>query len=346
MLNKNHEVHVINQYSFSRPMDFISLKYLKSYKYRRYQDDELTVHDIPRISPSLYLKNIRQMNNRIISRYVNRIIDVEGIDVVVGNFLCSPPECKRVILDVCDFHSELWRERGFIEYAEEIDTIHQEYLDLGVPVVVVGKMLKESMGYKDAVIIPNGVDVDLFRTASCEDLRAQLNLGERVIGFYGNHDFIGEINLLLDAAGLLVDDDVSFLIVGRGSSLNTCKRLAKKKKLDNIHFTGLVEKQHMPAYYKLADVLLNLKKPSPFWDMACPQRIIEATASGKKVVSSKIKEVMSWDFQNITFFDYNPDDLAETIKTALNNDLVQDDKIWEFDIRTVAGEYERLITSI
>src|SRR4030067_1390326 len=91
-LSERHEVHVTDWVAdFTSIRDYISRRYLRNFTYRRYKDGQITVHGIPRISPALYLRSLRQFNSLVYSHYLRRIIEKFSIDVVVGTFVAPPP---------------------------------------------------------------------------------------------------------------------------------------------------------------------------------------------------------------------------------------------------------------
>ncbi|MFH1403986.1 MAG: glycosyltransferase family 4 protein [Candidatus Altiarchaeota archaeon] len=345
-LAERHSVHVTNVNTYFGFRDYLGLDYVRGFFYRRWVDDGITVHDIPRFSPALYSRRLRELNNKVFLKHVNRIVREEGIDCVVGSFMCPPPECENLVLDVCDDHPAFWREMmGREEYAREIGGIQRGYVGRTDKVVVVGEVLSDRLGFPGARVIPNAVDVDLFSRASGEEVRGRVGAGKKIIGLFGNHDSSEELSLLIEAAEMVSNPDVVFLVVGRGSAVGKAAAEKSARGLDNVVFVGQVPYEQMPEYYKALDVGLCLKRPSVFWDASCPMKVIEATAAGKRVVSTRLKQVVSWGLHNVSYTDFDAKSLADAVEKALESGAGGSEKIRSFDIENLGREYEGVITA-
>ncbi|MFC2162485.1 glycosyltransferase family 4 protein [Candidatus Altiarchaeota archaeon] len=344
-LSGRHEVHVINFGTFFGRREYMSPEYIKGIFYRRTNDAGIIIHDVPQISPALFSRTLREWNRRIFCRYVNKVIRKEKIDAFVGCFLCPPPDCENIVLDICDDHASYWRViRGNEEYAAEIDGVHEDYFERTNKVVCVGDVLRERIKH-NAVSIPNGADVELYQNATGEAIRSQYAGGRKVVSFVGNQDFPDELSLLMDACEILDDPGIVYLVTGRGFALDAAKKKARSRGLDNIIFTGFLPDEQIPEYYRASDASLYLRKPSYFWDAACPQKIVEATAAGATVISTRIREVELWDFPNVIYTEPTPESLAENINAALAKPPVPNEKINDFDIHNLTRRYEDLILS-
>jgi glycosyltransferase involved in cell wall biosynthesis len=343
-LGKRHNIHVTNINTYFTAGDYLTPKYVKGLFYRKQTDDHITIHNIPQVSPALYSKKLRELNRKLYLKHANKIIRKERIECVIGCFLCPPPDCGNLILDVCDDHPTYWRElRAREDYAQEIKEIHRQYLEKTSKVVAVGNVLKKRFNYTDAKVIPNAVDVELFRTASGEKIRDSLTSDRKIIGLFGNQDFPEELELLLDAAEKLRDSNTLFITVGRGSAMKKAAREKDRRMLENVRFLEPVPFKSMPDYYAALDVSLCLKKPSKFWNASCPIKILEATASGRSIVSTRLTEVESWEFPNISYTEYTPESLAEAITQALEAKEARNEKINRFDVKKLTAEYEKTI---
>src|SRR5262245_60821522 len=92
-LAERHEVHVTDWVAdFASPGDYLTRRYLRNFLYRCYQDGNVIVHGVPRISPAIFVPALRRVNTAIFSRLVAYIIKRYHIDVVVGTFLLPPPK--------------------------------------------------------------------------------------------------------------------------------------------------------------------------------------------------------------------------------------------------------------
>lgn len=74
--------------------------------------------------------------------------------------------------------------------------------------------------------------------------------------FTGNVGKAQSVETIIKAANKLNKDNIIIHIVGDGSSLQSCKDLAKKLKLENVVFYGRKPIEEMKKYYNMADAML------------------------------------------------------------------------------------------
>jgi len=346
-LSEKHEIHVTDiDANFTTLQDFISSRYLKNYFYRRWNDGRITLHHIPRISPALFSKTLRNINYSIYSRYIQKIIKQYDIDVVVSAGTSKPPRCKKLIFDLFDDNPAGWREFGIVKsYADEIEAIENEYFKKADAIVAVSSVLADKarmLGGENVHIIPNAIKVDKYRNASGEKIRKKLKLTGKVIGFIGNHGKFSGLLHLVEAAKSF--KDLTFLIAGAGTEIPEAKKLVKKYNL-NFIFTGHINPGDIHEYYKAIDIGLLPSIKSKFRDSACPVKLLEYTAAGKPVVSTDLEEVKRMDFSNVILVKDNPESLAEGIEKVIDSDFKFKipKKIEEYDIKRLAKRYEDVL---
>ncbi|MDI6641732.1 MAG: hypothetical protein QME68_05420, partial [Elusimicrobiota bacterium] len=238
-LSERHEIHVTDyDAEFIGLKDYMSMRYLKNYFYREAQEGKITVHHIPRISPALFSKTLREINYRIFSKYVHRIIEKHGIDSVVGTFVCKPPEVNHLVFDLFDDNPSYWRVFGRVKsYADEIEEIENEYIAKADEIVAASSVLAERIKKENVHLIPNGVDMKRYRSENGKKIRDELDLEGMVLGFISAfHKFSGLLRLV--NASRLINEDVTYLIVGGGPLVSIAKDLIKRKKIKNFMFTG------------------------------------------------------------------------------------------------------------
>jgi glycosyltransferase involved in cell wall biosynthesis len=127
-----------------------------------------------------------------------------------------------------------------------------------------------------AQIIPNIVDLELFRFKSREPLRRRI-LSTR------NFEPLYNVACTLRAFRRIQDRyaDASLTLVGSGSQESALRRLAGELKLENVRFVGRVPPTDIHRYYADADVYLQ----TPDIDNM-PSSVLEAFASGCAVVAT------------------------------------------------------------
>lgn len=343
-LSERHEVHVTDVYTDIKTLrDYASWRYLEGYFYGERKDGRITVHRIPRVSPALPFRALRSLNSRVFSKYVDRIIKKEGIEAVVGTFLCRPPKVRRLIFDLFDDNPAYWREYGrFKEYADEIEAVEQEYIDKADEVVVVSSVLGEKVRGRKVHLIPNGVDLEKFGGADGDKVRKELNLKGVVAGFISVFsEFSGLLRLVKSSE--LISEDLTFLIVGDGPMVWDAKRYIEKKGIENFVFTGRVSFNEIHHYFKAIDIGLLPFDKKRFTDSACPIKLLEYTAAGKPVVATELEEIKRMNFSNVILVKDDPASLARGIREALDSEVEIPREIEEYDIDKLAGKYERVI---
>ena len=77
-----------------------------------------------------------------------------------------------------------------------------------------------------------------------------------------------------------------FHIVGSGSELDNCKKLAQELQANNVVFHGRHPLEEMPAYYAKADAMLATFADSPILGYTLPRKIQSYMAAGKPVLGT------------------------------------------------------------
>jgi glycosyltransferase involved in cell wall biosynthesis len=344
-LSEKHEVHVTDVYTdFKSPRDYISKRYIKNFVYEKYIDNKITVHHIPRVSPALPFRSLRSLNSRIFSKYVANIIKNEGIEDVVGTFVCPPPRAERLIFDLFDDNPAYWREYGRIKsYADEIEAVEKEYLNMADEVVVASSVLAEKVGGRKVNLIPNGVDLEKYKRADGNKIREKLDLKGTVAGFIGNLDRYNELYKVVEASQHLRVEDLTFLVVGGGSAIPPIKKYIQKKNIRNFIFTGFVSPYDVPDYFKAINIGLCPYIKSKSDDARSPMKLLDYTAAGKPVVSTDLEEIKRMNFSNVILVKDNAVSLAEGIKRALKSKVRIPREIQKYDINRLVKKYEKVI---
>ena len=143
-------------------------------------------------------------------------------------------------------------------------------------------------------VIPNAVDIAKFPFGSGADgaLRATLQLdGKTVIGFAGSFSVYEGLDLLLEAAAMLVPQrqDLRVLLVGGGPHEEALRaRAAQLGLVDRVLFTGRVPHGQVQQYYDLIDVLAYPRRRTRLTDIVTPLKPLEAMAQGRMLVASDV----------------------------------------------------------
>jgi teichuronic acid biosynthesis glycosyltransferase TuaC len=144
-----------------------------------------------------------------------------------------------------------------------------------------------SFGYsgKNAVVIPNGYDPQIFRSLDKDQVRRQLGIyteGYKYVGFVGNLIEIKRADKLVEIFDLIRKGypRVKFIVVGDGHLRGKMEEQAKQKGLD-VLFTGRLDQSEVASYMNAMDVMI-LPSRNEGW----PCAVLEAQACGTCVVGS------------------------------------------------------------
>jgi glycosyltransferase involved in cell wall biosynthesis len=348
-LAERHEVHVTDWVAdFSSLRDYFSSRYLRNFVYRRYRDGNITVHGIPRFSPALYVSALRRLNTAVFSKLVQRIIERYRIDVVVSTFVVPPPKAPRLVFDLFDDNVAYWRTFGRVMgYADEIEKTELAYLEAADAVVAVSSVLVEKVNATGAhgIVhhIPNGVDLRRFGNSNRENIRTQLRVQDPLVGIVGNHDRPAELNKVLDAIGFLANQDLDFLIAGRGSAVLGAKRRVCSEGLSNIRFLGYLPLEQAIGVISALDVGLCAYAKTPGADASSPMRLLMYTAAGIPTVCTDLEEVRRMQFPNVVLVRDNAESLAEGIRHALHLPQRRPSQIEAYDLQSIVRRYETVL---
>ncbi len=348
-LSKKHEVHVTDWVAdFASAKDYLTTRYLRNYTYREYVDQNIQVHGIPRVSPALFLKAIRQFNAWMFSKYVEKIIDTHRIEAVVGTFIIPPPKAKRLIFDLFDDNVAYWRDyRKNSNYAREIEEVETQYIQRADQIVTIGSVLAKQAASKlggqteRIKIIPNGANLARFGTHDKDGLHKTLGLeGKRVIGYIASFSEYSGLPRLIEAFQLLDDPHLALLLVGEGPQISLARRMVEKHNSPEVIFCGAVPPEEIHRFFALIDVGVIPFDKTAFTDAACPIKLLEYSAAGKIVISSKLTEIQHMGFPNLIYAEQGAESWAEAIKTSLKLQFTRPSDLDRFDIANLAREYE------
>lgn len=105
--------------------------------------------------------------------------------------------------------------------------------------------------------------------------------------FAGNIGAAQSVETIIKAANILRDSDrFIFHIVGSGSSLDNCEKLAASYGLKNVVFHGRRPLEEMPSFYAGADAMLATFSNDPVLAYTLPRKVTTYLAAGKPVIGT------------------------------------------------------------
>ncbi|MBO5340561.1 MAG: glycosyltransferase family 4 protein [Oscillospiraceae bacterium] len=110
--------------------------------------------------------------------------------------------------------------------------------------------------------------------------------------FAGNVGKAQSIDTILRAAKLLEQHrELRWHIVGDGSELESCRKLAQRLQLENVLFHGRRPQEEMPDCYALADAMLITLTGDPYISHTLPRKVQTYMAAGKPIVGAANGEI-------------------------------------------------------
>ena len=138
------------------------------------------------------------------------------------------------------------------------------------------------------LFLPNGVDTDLFRPRPPDpSVRERFGIDDRQIVLYaGTMGYAHSTEAILDAAELLRERHVVFVLAGDGSERARVEHLAHARGLSNVMFLGVVPLSAVADLYSAALAGLATLRDLPLFEGARPAKVMPCLASGTPLVYS------------------------------------------------------------
>lgn len=208
------------------------------------------------------------------------------------------------IYDCMDNHS------GFKDSAKNIDTIEKELVNKSNKVIVTSKFLENKINQpQKTILVPNGVDFVHFNSPQKtipEDIK---NIKHPIIGYYGAISHWLDLKAIEDS--LSKHPDKSFVFIGKIENQEITKL-----KYKNLFLLGEKPYSEIPKYLNQFDVALIPFLLTPLIKATNPVKIYEYFSAGKKVVSTKLPELIPFS-DNIFFSSSN--NFSDKISLALKS---------------------------
>lgn len=245
------------------------------------------------------------------------IVIINNTSVYTGllGFLCSKIMNKKLLVEYNDLQAlytiELVRKRvnGFLlaTLGRILVLVEDIIVRHGWRVTAITDFIKNYARTrntrKDVVVIPDGVDTDLFDPTKVNgaEIRSKYGIGneEKLCAYAGRIDECAGAEIILETTKLLKsENNVKFMVVGEGDP----QIVNEFSKCDNVVLTGPISKESVPEYLAAADIVLVPFPDNVASHSISPLKLFEALAMEKPVIASAlsgIKEVFCQDFNGI-----------------------------------------------
>jgi glycosyltransferase involved in cell wall biosynthesis len=171
------------------------------------------------------------------------------------------------------------------------------------------------------VMIPNGVDAEVYTRIEHEDLsnfRSKFALPEeKIVLFVGRLVYEKGVHVLINAVPKVLEKvNAKFIIVGNGYMKEQLSNIVKNMGLAHkVHFTGFVDDETLRKLQKCADVSVVPSLFEPFGIVA-----LEAMAAKSPVVVSDtggLSEIVEHEVTGVKVYANNPESLTWGITKVL-----------------------------
>lgn len=225
--------------------------------------------------------------------------------------------------------------------------------------------LKEQGFDKDVYVVPDGIDLDAFRTVDDDGLREQLGL-ERAftVGIQGHFTWYPQLGgglgwELLHAISLRPDIPVHAVLIGDGRGIAELRRLASELGIsDRLHVMGHVPYDSLARYLAMCDVCLLTQTNDPSSWVRTTGKLPVYLATGRYVLATRVgtaidvlPDEMLLDYDGAWDHAY-PARLADAIARAAH-DPDRTKKGWalrgqatRFDYATIAAEAAAVVRGV
>ncbi|MDO8496465.1 MAG: glycosyltransferase [bacterium] len=143
-----------------------------------------------------------------------------------------------------------------------------------------------------------------------------------LVHFHGHYIPLQGVKYIIEAAKLLENEKVHFNIIGNGQTFKNDLKLAERLSVNNVRFIDPVPYEELPILMSKADVCLGIFGDSPKTDLVIPNKIFEAMAMGKAIITADtlaVRELLN-DRENVLFCrKADAKDLAEKIRLLKNS---------------------------
>ena len=145
---------------------------------------------------------------------------------------------------------------------------------------------------------------------------ALMPAGFRVM-FAGNIGKAQDFETILAAAKLTqIKPDIQWVILGDGRNRDWVEDKIRRCNLTNVHLLGRYDKEKMPAFFSLADVMLVSLKREPIFALTVPAKVQSYLACGKAILASLDGEgarIINEARAGLTVPAENPRELADAV---------------------------------
>jgi len=195
-------------------------------------------------------------------------------------------------------------------------------------------------------VVLNGVDLSKYQPAEQKipEFAKQFGLeGKFIAGYIGTHGLAHALDKIVDAAGLLEDDDdIRIVFAGGGADRSRIEQLVRERGSKNIVMIPRQPKEKMPELWSLCDVSLVSLKNTPLFRTVIPSKIFESMAMGIPMIiavpNGEATKIISDTNSGLVVPPEDPESLAKAIRSLKDSRTYQ---ILSKSSQEAASDYDR-----
>ncbi|BBP44492.1 glycosyltransferase WbuB [Thiosulfativibrio zosterae] len=278
-----------------------------AWKYQKQSSENLTVYRCPIWVPAkpsglkrlLHLASFALTSLPVVLRHIfwraDVIICVEPpLFNSFGAILTSKLSGAKSILHIQDFEVDAAFELGIVKanwlkrfiYGVERFLMRRFDKVSTISEAMLKKLDEKDIAKDKQLFFPNWVDTSFIHPLSTvSEYRSELNipLDKPVVLYSGNMGEKQGLEIVIEAAKNLANDNIQFIMCGSGAALDRLQTLAKG--LDNILWLPLQPFERLNEFLNLADIHL-LPQQAGAADLVMPSKLTGILSSGRPVVAT------------------------------------------------------------
>jgi len=161
---------------------------------------------------------------------------------------------------------------------------------------------------RDAVILPNIIDIDIFKFRERSSLKPKIIVSRQLEARYN-------VACALKAFKIIKKEypEAALYIAGSGPEEYNLKKMQEGMSLKDVHFLGLLSHEELSNAYNECDIMINSSNIDNF-----PGSILEAFACGMPVVSTRVGGIPYMIEEGVTGLLVEPNDHEGIADGVLN----------------------------
>ena len=170
-----------------------------------------------------------------------------------------------------------WMEWYMYRTADHIVAVGKGYRD---------RIVEKNIDQDKVSVVYNGVDLNLYQKRTKDmKLVGRYGLeGKFVVSYIGTIGMAHALDIVLNAAEQIKDENTCFLMVGDGARRKELQEKAADKGLKNVIFTGRLSKEMMPSVWSVIDISFIHLKKSDLFRSVVPSKMFEAMAMERPII--------------------------------------------------------------